>query len=106
MVAKHRNGAVFHFFAEIVAGKINEGIMEMGLPDPFDLVFLVIEMGHIMSPVASLDQWFDVFGMLQFTGVDHHGPLFGLERIGSLTHFHLGPMARAGGHRLDHRSGR
>jgi hypothetical protein len=42
--------------------------------------------------MAHFDKGFDIFLVLQFAGVDHHGPLFGEERFGTLANLGLRPM--------------
>jgi hypothetical protein len=64
VVAQHQIWPVFGGLAQKRVVGIRESIVEMGFPDPFDLVTPIREVGHIMHLVAGLDQRFTSFSVL------------------------------------------
>jgi len=45
---------------------------------------LILEFGDIVGLVTGLDHRLDIFGRVNFPGIDNHGPLLGFEGLGTL----------------------
>jgi hypothetical protein len=94
VVAQDQKRAVVNLFRLVCVGIVREGIVIMGFPDPLDFMVFVFEVRHVVNGVAHLDEGFDIFGVLQFAGVDHHGPVFCEERFGTFANAGLRPVMR------------
>ena len=62
----------------------------MLFPYPFDLMILVFKFGYIVNFIAGFDDGFQIFRRFEFPGIDHHGPLFGFQRL--VVFFYLDTM--------------
>jgi hypothetical protein len=82
VITKHRHGRVFNSWLQKIVNLVWKGTRVFCFPKPFDLFFLIVNFGHIMSKVAGVTARSAVALRLTFLNVYDHRPSCTFDRLG------------------------
>ncbi len=94
MIAQNQKGAMLNLFGQKLCGLARKGIVKVRAPDPLDFMVFVLQFRNIVNLVAGFDQGLQVRFGFELTGIDDHGPLLGLQRLGAFFNDSFGPGGR------------